>query len=67
MKKSQNHKRDEFEFSNANSELVRASKWTRRKVFFNLIFMNRKEKIEAIYEKIARKDLSFGCKIETKY
>lgn len=28
--------------------------------------MNREQKIEAIYEKIARKDLSFGCKIFLK-
>ena len=29
--------------------------------------ITKQQKIEAIYEKITRKDLSFGCKIETKY
>ena len=43
------------------------NKKSSKNLLLNLIFMELKEKIDAIYEKIAKKDLSFGCKIETKY
>ena len=39
------------------------NKKSSKNLLLNLIFMELKEKIDAIYEKIARKDLSFWCKV----
>ena len=40
------------------------NKKSSKNLLLNLIFMELKEKIDAIYEKIARKDLTLWCKFE---